>query len=58
MCNQCTYLITPLKQLGLLQEQLERVFDAFIVYCLLYAAPAWRGYLSSADIVCIQNILN
>ena len=50
LCNQHTYLITQLKRQGLLQEQLQNVFDAIIVSCLLYAAPAWRGYLSSAEI--------
>ena len=52
LCNQCIYLVTQLKRKGLLQEQLQNVFDAIIVSRLLYAAPAWRGYLSSAEIVC------
>ena len=56
ICNQCTYLITQLKRQGLPQEQLQCVFDAIIVTRLLYAAPAWRGYLSSAGIDCIQSI--
>ena len=52
LCNQRTYLITQLKLQGLLQEQLQNVFDAIIVSRLLYAAPAWRDYLSFAEIDC------
>ena len=48
LCIQRTYLITQLKQQRLPQEQLQNIFDAIIVSRLLYAAPAWRGYLSSA----------
>ena len=58
LCNQRTYLITQLKLQGLPQEQLQNVFDAIIVSRLLYAAPAWRGYLSSAEIDCLQSVLD
>ena len=58
LCNQRTYLITQLKRQGLPQKQLQNVFDAIIVSRLLYAAPAWRGYLSSAETDCLQGVLD
>ena len=33
-------------------------FDAIFVSRLLDAAPAWRGYLSSAEIDCLQGVLD
>ena len=56
--NQQTYLIKQLKWQGLPQEQLQNVFDAVIVSRLLYAAPAWRGYLRSAEIDSLQSVLD
>ena len=56
--NQCTYLLTQLKQQGLPQEQLQNVFDAIIVSRLLYAVPAWQGYISSAETDCLQSVLD
>ena len=58
LCNQRTYLITQLKRQGLPQEQLKNVFDAIIVSRLLYSAPAWPGYLSSAEIDCFKSVLD
>ena len=58
LCNQHTYLITQLKMARIIQEQLQNVFDANIVSRLSYAAPAWRGYLSSAEIDCLQSVLD
>ena len=58
LCNQRTYLITQLKRQGLPQEQLQNVFDAMIISRLLYVAPAWRGYLCSAEIDCLQSVLD
>ena len=58
LCNQRTYLITQLKRQRLLQEQLQNVFDAIFVSRLLYAKPAWRGYLSSAEIDSLQSVWN
>ena len=58
LCNQRTYLITQLQRQGLSHEQLQNVFHAIIASRLLYAAPAWRGYLSSAEIDCLQSVLD
>ena len=51
ICNQRTYLLTQLKRQGLPLAQLQSVFDVIILSRVLYAAPAWRGYLSAADSV-------
>ena len=59
LCNRRTHLITQRsKRQGLTQKQLQNVFDAIIVFRLLDAAPAWRGYLSSAEIDCLQGVLD
>ena len=58
LCNQRTYLITRRKRQGLTQELLQNVLDAIIVPRLLDAAPAWRGYLCSAEIDCLQGVLD
>ena len=56
LCNQRTYLLTQLKRQGLPLAQLQSVFDAIILSRVLYAAPAWRGYLSAADTECLQQL--
>ena len=53
ICNQRTYLLIQLKRQGLPLAQLPSVFDAIILSRVLYAAPAWRGYLSAADEECL-----
>ena len=58
LSNQRTFLTTELKRQGLPQEQLQNVLDAIIVSRLHYAATAWRGYLSSAEIDCLQSVLD
>ena len=36
--------------------QLQSIFDAIVLSRVLYAAPAWRGYLSAAEIVSLQQL--
>ena len=50
ICNQRTYLITQLKRQGLPPAQLQNVFDTIILARVLYALPAWRGYMNASDI--------
>ena len=50
ICNQRTYFLTEPKRQGLPQTQLESVFNAIILARVLYSSPAWRGYLSAANI--------
>ena len=56
ICNQRTYLLTQLKRQGLSLSQLQSVFDANIFSRAIYAAAAWRGYLSAADTECLQQL--
>ena len=58
ICNQRTYLITQLKRQGLPIAQMQKVFSAIILARVLYAAPAWRGYLTSSEINCLQHFLD
>ena len=51
ICNQCSYLLTQLKRQGLPTAQLQPVFDAIVLSRVLFAAPAWRDYLSAGEIV-------
>ena len=57
-CNQRAYLLTQLKRQGLPIAQMQKVFSAFILARVLYAAPAWRGYLTSSAINCLQHFLD
>ena len=54
--NQRSYLLTQLKRQSLPMAQLQSVFDAFILSRVLYAAPAWRGYLSAGEMVSLQQL--
>ena len=56
ICNQRTYLLTQPKRQGLPQTQLQSVYDAIILARLLYASPAWRGYLSAVNIDSLQQL--
>ena len=49
-------MLTQLKRQGLLQTQLQSVFDAIILARVLCASPAWRGYLSAAIIDSLQQL--
>ena len=51
LCHQRIYLINQPKRHGLPQEQLQNVFDAIILSRLLYAAPAWQGYLALQKLI-------
>ena len=50
ICNQRTYLLTQLKRQGLPPAQLQNVFETIILARVLYALPAWRGYMNASDI--------
>ena len=54
--NQRSYLFTPLKRQGLPMAQLQSVFDAIVLSCVLYAAPIWRGYLNAREIASLQQL--
>ena len=56
ICNERTYLLAQFERLGLPQMQLQSVFAAIILASVLYASPAWKGYLNSADIDSLQRL--
>ena len=56
ICNQQTYLLTQLKRQGLPHMQLQSVLDSIILACVLYASPAWQGYLSATNIDSLQQL--
>ena len=58
ICNQRTYLLTLLKRQGLPIAEMQKVFIAIILARVFYAAPAWRGYLTSSEINCMQHFLD
>ena len=41
---------------GLPMAQLQSVFDAIVLSRILYAATAWRGYLSAGEMARIQQL--
>ena len=51
-----TYLLTQLKRRGLPIAQLQSVFDAIVLSRVLYAASAWRGYLSAGEMTSLQQL--
>jgi len=54
--SQRMYLLKQLKSQGLGMKQLHSVFTVLIVSRVLYALPAWGGFLSS-DLNKIDSIL-
>ena len=56
ICNQRTYLLTQLKRQRLPPVQLQNVFDTIILARVLYALPAWRGYMNASDINSLQQL--
>ena len=57
ICNQRTYLLTQLKRQRLPQTQVQSVFYAIIPARVLYASPAWRDYLSAANIDSVSTVI-
>ena len=56
ICNQRTYLLTRLKRQGLPPAQLQNVSDTIILARILYALPAWRGYMNASDINSFKHL--
>ena len=56
ICNQRTYLLTQLKRQGLPPAQMQNVFDTIVLAHVLYALPAWRGYMNGSDINSLQQL--
>ena len=58
LCNQGLNLFNQLKKQGLAKKQLLKVFNAIVMSRITYAAAAWRGFASSAEINYIQIFVN
>jgi len=43
-----------LKAQGLPAKQLNLVFSAIVVFCIIYALPAWGGFLSN-DLIAVAT---
>ena len=56
-CNERTYLLTQLKWHRLPPVPLQIVFDTIILVRVLYALPAWRGYMHLILIACSSCLL-
>ena len=56
--NERLYLLNQLKKQGLAKKQLLNVFNALVMSRLTYAAVAWRGFASPAEINSIQTFVN
>ena len=56
ICNQRSHLLTQLKRQGLHMAQLQSVFVAIVLSRVLYAALAWRGYLSAGEMASLQQL--
>jgi hypothetical protein len=57
ICNQRMFLLKSFKNRGLCKKNLEIIFNALIVSKLLYALPAWGGFISAVEIARINAIL-
>ena len=57
-CYQRLYTLKILKSHGLDQNSLSNVTKSILISVLLYAAPAWRGFLNKAEIEKIQSVIN
>jgi len=58
LCRQCMYLLKQLKLQGRGIKQLHIVFTALTVSRVLYALPAWGGFLSFDLLNKIDSMLN
>jgi len=56
--SQCFFALRTLKQHGLSLSFLQNIFRATIIPKMLYAAPAYWGYINKNNISQLQAILN
>jgi len=48
VCNQRLYLLCQFKKQGMSVSCLHIVFDSIVICKILYASPAWFGYVNNA----------
>lgn len=56
-CARSTYAISVLRSHGMVVTALQQVFQSVVISRLTYAAPAWWGFMTSADRQRIEAIL-
>ena len=57
-CAQIFYGLKMLKHFGLSSKNKDIVFRALVISKITYASPAWRGYLSSADLSKMNSLIH
>ena len=57
ICNQRLYLLNQLKKQSLPRVELQSVFVAIVLSCLLYASPAWNGYATASNMESLKKVL-
>ena len=57
-CSQSLFAFRVMRQHGMSQQSLQLVFKASILSKLIYAVPAFRGFLSVVNLTRMQSFLN
>jgi len=57
VCDQRLFLLCQLKKMGMSCDCLTVVFDTIVLSKLLYASPAWFGFISVEHLNLIQKLL-
>ena len=58
VCNQRLYLLCQLKKQDMSVSCLHIVFDSIVICKILYASPAWFGYVNNDNVNLIQKLLS
>ena len=56
-CNQILFAMKTMKTFGMPPKHLCNIFKSIVLSKLLYASPAWYGYLSAESIGRLQSFL-
>jgi len=57
-CKGRLYALSVLRRHGLDSATLDQIFVSLVLNKILYASPAWSGYMSAADQASLQAIVN
>ena len=58
VCNQRLYLLCQLKKQGMPVSCLHIVLDSIVICKIVYASPAWFGYVNNDHVNLIQKLLS
>jgi len=53
-CSSLLYALHVLRSHGLPDQSLKEVFHATVIGKLMYCAPAWHGFCSASDYMCLD----